>query len=241
MHAESGTPPTKNRPSVTAGILKRVGTVAIFLVLIALILFLASGRPTWIWAWLYLGISLVSVLINAIIMLPTNAETVAERGEFKITQKWDQIVSGLYALAMYFALPLVAGMDVRFGWTGDLSMWWHIAGAVVLVLGLELSGWAMIANAYFSTAVRIQSDRGHAVCDTGPYRFVRHPGYVGFVLHALSLPFLLGSLWALIAGIAASAFMIIRTSFEDRLLQAELSGYRDYVHKVRYRLLPGVW
>ncbi|MDH4208535.1 MAG: isoprenylcysteine carboxylmethyltransferase family protein [Anaerolineae bacterium] len=241
MNGESGILPTKNRPSVAAGILKRAATVAIFLLFIAVILFLASGRLNWTWAWVYLGISLVSVVINAIIMLPTNPETVAERGELKITQKWDQVVSGLYALAMYLALPLVAGLDVRFGWTGDLSLPWHLAGAVVLVLGLELSGWAMIANAYFSTAVRIQDDRGHAVCDTGPYRFVRHPGYVGFILHAISLPFLLGSLWALIPGIIASVCMIIRTSFEDRTLQAELAGYEDYVRKVRYRLFPGIW
>jgi protein-S-isoprenylcysteine O-methyltransferase Ste14 len=241
MHAESGTPPTANRPNITAGILKRVASVAIFLVFIALVLFLASGRPAWTWAWVYLGISVVTLLINAMIMLPTHAETVAERGELKITQKWDKIVSGLYALAMYFALPLVAGLDVRFGWTGDLGLAWHIAGAVVLALGVELSAWAMIANAYFSTAVRIQSERGHAVCDGGPYRFVRHPGYVGFILHALSLPFLLGSLWALVPGIIASASLIVRTSLEDRTLQADLAGYPDYVQKVRFRLLPGVW
>jgi protein-S-isoprenylcysteine O-methyltransferase Ste14 len=139
--------------------------------------------------------------------------------------KWVGVALGALALLLFAFLTLT----------------WHIAGAVVLVLGLELSGWAMIANAFFSTAVRIQDDRGHAVCDTGPYRFVRHPGYVGFILHALGLAFLLGSLWALIASIAASAFVIIRMSFEDRLLQAELSGYPDCVQKVRYRLLPGVW
>jgi protein-S-isoprenylcysteine O-methyltransferase Ste14 len=241
MNTQSVVPPAEHHPNVVAGILKRLGTVVLFLVVIALILFLASGRPNWIWAWVYLGISVVTMSINALVMLPTHAETVAERGELKITQKWDQIVSGLYALAMYFALPLVAGLNVRFAWTGDLSVPWHIAGAVVLALGLELTGWAMIANAYFSTAVRIQDERGHKVCDTGPYGFVRHPGYVGVILHALSLPFLLGSLWALIPGIIASACIIIRTSFEDRLLQAELAGYQNYVQKVPFRLLPGIW
>jgi protein-S-isoprenylcysteine O-methyltransferase Ste14 len=142
---------------------------------------------------------------------------------------------------MYFALPLVAGLDVRFGWTRDLSVAWHVAGAVVLAVGLELTSWAMIANAYFSMAVRIQSDRGHTVCSTGPYRFVRHPGYVGFILQSISLSFLWGSLWALIPSITATVLIIIRTSFEDRMLQAELPGYQDYVQKVRYRLVPGIW
>ena len=241
MNTESEIPPTENHPNVVAGILKRIGTLAIFFVLIAVILFLAAGRLNWTWAWVYLGICLVSVLINGTITLRTSPETIAERGELKMTRKWDKIVSGLYALAMYFALPLVAGLDVRFGWARDISVAWHVAGAVVFAVGLELSAWAMIANAYFSTAVRIQSDRGHTVCSTGPYRFVRHPGYVGFILQSISVPFLLGSLWALIPGITATVLMIIRTSLEDRTLQAELPGYQDYVQKVRYRLVPGIW
>lgn len=241
MNTRSEIPPTENHPNVLAGILKRIGTVAIFFVLIAVILFLAAGRLNWTWAWVYLGICLVSVLINAPIMLRTSPETIAERGEFRITEKWDKVVSGLYALAMYFALPLVAGLDVRFDWPPDLSVAWHVAGAVVLAVGLGLGSWAMIANAYFSTAVRIQSDRGHTVCSSGPYRFVRHPGYAGFILQALGVPILLGSLWALIPGLTATVLMIIRTSFEDRMLQAELTGYQDYVQKVRYRLVPGIW
>jgi protein-S-isoprenylcysteine O-methyltransferase Ste14 len=99
----------------------------------------------------------------------------------------------------------------------------------------------MIANTYFSTAVRIQSDRGQTVCRTGPYRFVRHPGYVGFILQSFGTPILLGSTWALIPGVAAAAILVIRTSLEDRMLQAELTGYREYVQEVRYRLVPRIW
>jgi len=241
MNTKSERSPSENRPNVVAGILKRIGTLAIFFVLIAVILFLAAGRLDWTWAWVYLGICLVSVSINATITLRTSPETIAERGELKMTKTWDKVVSGLCALAMYVALPLVAGLDMRFGWARDLSVAWHAAGAVVLAVGLELTSWAMIANAYFSTAVRIQSDRGHTVCSTGPYRFVRHPGYVGFILQALGVPILLGSLWALVPGIAAAALVSIRTSLEDRTLQAELPGYQDYVQQVRYRLVPGIW
>jgi protein-S-isoprenylcysteine O-methyltransferase Ste14 len=241
MNTDSEPPNAENRSKVVAGILKRSGTIAIFLVVMAAILFLAAGRLIWTWAWVYLGICFVSVLINGAITLRTSPETIAERGELKMTKKWDKVVSGLYALVLYFALPLVAGLDVRFSWTQDLSVAWHVAGAVALAVGLELAAWAMIANAYFSTAVRIQTDRGHTVCSTGPYRFVRHPGYVGFILQSLSVPFLLGSLWALIPGIAAAVLMVIRTSLEDRTLQAELPGYPEYVQKVRYRLVPGIW
>ena len=241
MNTKSEIPPTENHPNLAAGIVMRFGAIAIVFVLQAVILFLAAGRLNWTWAWVYLGICLVSVSINGTFMLRTSPETIAERGRPKETKDWDKVVSGLWSLALFLVLPLVAALDVRFGWTRELSAAWHIAGAVVLAVGLGLGGWAMIANAYFSTAVRIQSDRGQTVCRTGPYRFVRHPGYVGFILQSLGIPFLLGSLWALIPGITAAALMIIRTSFEDRMLQAELPGYRDFVQEVRYRLVPGIW
>ncbi len=241
MSAIPETPTTQNPVSTARGILNRIITVVIFLVLIAAILFLSAGKLTWVWAWVYLGICIVIMLTNATIMFRTSLETIAERGRPQETKDWDKVVSGLYALAIYFALPLVAGLDVRFGWTSGLNLAWHIAGAVALVAGFGLSSWAMIANAYFSTAVRIQSERGHTVCRSGPYRFVRHPGYVGFILQSLSTPLLLGSLWALVPGIVAAAFMVVRTALEDRTLQAELPGYQEYVQEVRSRLVPGVW
>jgi protein-S-isoprenylcysteine O-methyltransferase Ste14 len=241
MNTKPEMPITEKRPSVAAGIAARVGTVAFFIVLQAGILFLAAGRLNWTWAWVYLGICLVSVAINGTIMLRTSPETIAERGRPQETRDWDKVIGGLWALVLYLVLPLVAGLDVRFGWTRELGAAWNLAGAAVLAVGLGLGGWAMIANAYFSTAVRIQSDRGQTVCRTGPYRFVRHPGYVGFTLQSLGTPLLLGSLWALIPGITAAALMVIRTSFEDRMLQTELPGYRDYARQVRFRLVPGVW
>jgi protein-S-isoprenylcysteine O-methyltransferase Ste14 len=109
------------------------------------------------------------------------------------------------------------------------------------VLSLAFASWAMIENAFFSTAVRIQTDRGQTVCQTGPYRFVRHPGYVGFILQSLATPILLGSIWALLPGMAAGIALVVRTGFEDRALQVELPGYREYAQQIRFRLLPGFW
>jgi protein-S-isoprenylcysteine O-methyltransferase Ste14 len=241
MRNAAENPPTENRPAVAAGVAIRVATVVIFILVQAVVLFLAAGQLNWTWAWVYLGICLAILLINGTIMLCTSPETIAERGQPGETKAWDKVVSGLYGLALYLALPLVAGLDVCFGWTPEVSIAWHIVGATVLVGGLGLAAWAMISNAFFSTAVRIQNDRGHTVCRSGPYRFVRNPGYVGFILQSLGTPVLLGSLWALISGAIAVACMIIRTSWEDRTLQAELPGYRDFVKEVPYRLVPGVW
>lgn len=154
---------------------------------------------------------------------------------------WDKAVSGVLLLAGYLAVPLVAGLDTRFGWTHPLGVIRHAAGAAALAMGFGLTVWAMRANAYFSTAVRIQGEREHTVCTGGPYRFVRHPGYVGYVLQTLGIPLLLGSSWALLPALAAICALVTRTALEDRLLQAELPGYRTYAQEVRYRLVPGIW
>lgn len=227
--------------NVKTGILARGLQVLLMFSVMSLELFLGSGNITWIWAWVFLGIGLISVAINSFIMLRNSPATVAERGRPKETQTWDKWVSGVWLIGQYFALPLVAALDNRFSWTGDLSLTWHVVGAIAYSLSLGLSSWAMISNAFFSTAVRLQADRGQQVCRSGPYRYVRHPGYVGFFLQAVCAPLLLGSLWALIISLPAGISMLIRTSLEDRMLQEQLPGYKEYASEVRYRLMPGIW
>jgi protein-S-isoprenylcysteine O-methyltransferase Ste14 len=140
---------------------------------------------------------------------------------------------------MYIALPLVAGLDMRFGWARELSIAWHVAGGMVFAVGLALPSWVITVNPHIWSDVPIQP--GQTVCSAGPYRFVRHPAYAGLILQALGVPILLGSLWALIPGITAVVCVIVATSSEDRILRAELPGYQDYAQKVRFRLLPGIW
>ena len=239
MTAES--PPSKEKLDVKEGILTRAMQILVMFIIMALELFLGAGTLNWKWAWAYLVISLVSVSINAVFMLRTSPETVAERGKPKEVKTWDKWIGGAILIIQYILVLIIAALDFRFGWTGEVALAWHILGAVVYALSLGLTGWAMITNAYFSTAVRIQTDRGQQVCRTGPYRYVRHPGYVGFFMQALSVPILLGSLWALLFAIPAGVLIIIRTAKEDRMLQDELAGYQQYTQEVKYRLLPGVW
>ena len=227
--------------SLAAGITSRAEQILIMFIIMGLELFLGSGKLTWTWAWVFIGIGLLSLSINAVFMLRTSPETVAERGRPKEVKDWDKLVGGAWLLGQYFLLPLVAALDIRFGWTRELATLWHVLGAMVYGLSLGLTGWAMITNTYFSTAVRIQADRGQQVCTTGPYHYVRHPGYVGFFFQALSVPILLGSIWALLFAIPAGVLMVIRTAIEDRMLQEELAGYKEYAREVKYRLLPGVW
>lgn len=241
MNSEPKTPPNGNKSSMVADIIRRFVTIALFIVLQGVILFGTAGRLNWIWAWVFLAICLLTVVINGAIALRVHPETIAERGRLPETAGWDKVVSGLGGLAMYVVTPLVAGPDQRFHWTRGLSTTWNIVGGVALAAAWGLVAWAMITNAYFSTAVRIQTEGGHAVCSSGPYRFVRHPGYVGYGVQSLATGLLLGSLWTLPVGIATAVLTVIRTSLEDRFLQAELPGYAEYVQRVRYRLVPGIW
>ncbi len=237
----TGTTPTVDRPNLAAGIAIRLGTIFFMLALQGVILFGAAGQFDWIWAWLFLGINLAVILINGIFMLRSGLETIAERGRPKEFKTWDKAVGGLWGVMHYLVLPLVAGLDARFGWTRGMGPAANIAGAVVFVAGLALFSWAMITNAFFSTTARIQTDRGQTVCRTGPYRSVRHPGYIGAILQSPGTSILLGSLWSLIPAAAAAVFMIVRTALEDRMLQNGLVGYKEYIKAVTYRLVPGIW
>ncbi|MCL4524587.1 MAG: isoprenylcysteine carboxylmethyltransferase family protein [Acidobacteria bacterium] len=137
---------------------------------------------------------------------------------------------------------IVAGLDVgRYRWSGELPVAAQLAGLAIMALGLCGWGWAMLSNRFFSSEVRIQSDRGHTVVSSGPYRFVRHPGYACalFVFGASGLA--LGSLWAILPAIGIVLIFLRRTKLEDDILRAELQGYAEYAKQVRFRLLPGVW
>jgi hypothetical protein len=138
MSTSSDVPPSEGRGDLSRGILIRFGQVTFVFVVQALILFLAANKLSWLWAWVFMGICILSASINSYLMLRTGPETIAERGRAKETRDWDKIVAGLWALSLFLAVPLVAGLDARFGWTQGLNPAYNIAGAVMLALGLGL-------------------------------------------------------------------------------------------------------
>ena len=154
---------------------------------------------------------------------------------------WDKVLGPLMALTLSFPLVIVAGLDHRFGWSPVFPSWLNITGIFLIALGYAFAAWALAENRFFSSLMRIQTDRGHRVCDRGPYRIVRHPGYAGNLLALPGLVLALGSAWTLIPVGIALVVAVIRTALEDRTLQEELPGYREYTSRVRYRLLPGVY
>ena len=174
-------------------------------------------------------------------MIPRYPELLAERvGPKKGAKTWDTALLSLYGVAMMI-MWIVAGLDLRYRWSSGIGPVAQIGAMLIVIAGYALVVWATGVNAFFSQVVRIQTERGHTVVSSGPYRYVRHPAYVGMILVVLGAPIMLGSWWALIPGVISAVLMIVRTALEDRTLQAELPGYAEYAQRVRYRLVPGVW
>jgi protein-S-isoprenylcysteine O-methyltransferase Ste14 len=145
------------------------------------------------------------------------------------------------SLSVGFPLVIVAGLDRRWDWSPPFEPWLAIPGLCLVAVGYGFAVWAMIENEFFSGTVRIQRDRGHRVCDSGPYGFLRHPGYAGNALALPAMVLALGSLWTAIPAAFALVVIVLRTSLEDKTLVKELPRYRDYSRRVRYRLVPGIW
>ena len=180
-------------------------------------------------------------IATAVIILRFNPDLLAERmGPRRGAKRWDIAIMstlGLTQLARY----IVAGLDQRYGWTGGLPLAAQLGALVISILGYTLVVWATASNAFFSQIVRIQAERNHTVATGGPYQYMRHPAYLGALAYELAVPILLASWWAFILSLLNAVLLIIRTTLEDRTLQAELTGYPDYARQVRYRLLPGIW
>jgi protein-S-isoprenylcysteine O-methyltransferase Ste14 len=211
------------------------------IVAMAVALFWSAGRIDWWPAWAAIAVWLVFYTAMDITIFRLSPDLIAERlSPPKGAKTWDRAILSILRLTQ-LARYILAGLDQRYGWTGGFPFAAQIAGLTLCSLCYALLLWAMASNNFFSQIVRIQSDRGHAIVSGGPYRYVRHPAYVGMILFEIAMSTLLASWWALIAGGLCSILIILRTSLEDRTLQVELAGYADYARQVRYRLLPGIW
>lgn len=212
--------------------------------LIPLLLLICGGDPGWWQAWLY-ALLIVGFGVGGRIWAERrHPGLTAERQSREILQNakdWDKVLAPLMAVGISYPLVIIAGLDHRFAWSPDLPLWLNLIGFVLIALGYAFSSWAVVENRFFYSLVVIQTDRGHVVCDSGPYQIVRHPGYAGNVIAPFGIVLALGSLWTLLPAAAALVVTATRTALEDRTLQQELPGYRDYADRVRYRLIPGMF
>jgi len=212
--------------------------------LIPLILFICGGDLGWWQAWLYSMLILAAGIGGRMWADRRHPGLTAERQNMEKIQSakaWDKVLAPLMALSVSFPLVIVAGLDHRFGWSHPFPLWLTVLGFLLISLGYAFAAWALIENRFFSSVVRIQVDRGHVVCESGPYRIVRHPGYAGNVLALPGMVLALSSTWTAIPAAVALIIAVMRTVLEDQTLQAELPGYRGYARRVRYRLIPGIY
>lgn len=209
--------------------------------IIGVVLFASAGDLAWWPAWAYMFVLIATTLVPLIGPLRLDEGLVRERISRKPGRKrWDKYF--VASIGLFTAAELiVSGLDHRWMWTPPRPLWSHLLGLLLIVLGTVGLIWAMRANRFFSAFIRIQHDRGHRVVDTGPYSFVRHPGYTASCLRSLGVPLLFGSNWAFIVAGLFVVMFIVRTILEDRVLQKELPGYREYAERVTWKIIKGIW
>ena len=218
--------------------------IILFYLLIPFVLLVSGGNLMWWPAWIYSFLIVIVGIGGRILAEQRHPGLLAERQNIEKLQgakAWDKLLAPLMALSVSFPLVIVAGLDHRFGWSPVFPLCLIVLGFLLISLGYAFASWALIENRFFYSVVRIQVDRGHVVCDSGPYRIVRHPGYAGNILALLGIVLALSSMWTLIPVTVALIITVIRTVLEDRTLQEELPGYKDYTQRVRYRLIPWVY
>jgi protein-S-isoprenylcysteine O-methyltransferase Ste14 len=217
---------------------------ALFSLLPAVVIFTSAGNLRWGAAWLYIGTLWTVTVGTRLLILRYTPALLAERASSVRRDdiaRWDRLILPTIAMFGPLASWIIAGLSYRFGWLGGLPAITQAAALAVLVAGSALVTWSMLVNPFFSAVVRIQRDRGQTAISKGPYRFVRHPGYLGMLVANLATPILLDAPWTLVPVGVVAVLVVARTALEDKKLRAELPGYAEYARATPARLIPGVW
>ena len=217
-------------------------SLAVTLLLMAAVMFLSAGTFRWPHGLLFLAVFLFLTLVAMAWLWRVNSEIFVARRRLtgQGTKGWDLALL-LILLASFLATLIVGGLDDgRFHWA-PAPPWAVLLGYALLVVGYLGTGWAQAVNRHFEPSVRIQSDRDHHVITTGPYAYVRHPGYIFGIILTFGVALALGSLWALLPAVLVVIALAIRTNLEDATLRRELPGYEEFAVRVRYKWIPGIW
>jgi protein-S-isoprenylcysteine O-methyltransferase Ste14 len=213
----------------------------IFILILTIILFIVVGRWDWMTGWVYMTMY-ACVTVIGVLVVPFDQELIDERTQIKEgVKEWDKRITVIGSILYPLAIFIVAGLDARNIWSPPVPLALQFTALIVAAVSNLISIWATVVNKFYGRFVRIQKERGHFVIDEGPYQYIRHPGYLGQIIFSITSAIALASLWALIPSSLFAVLLIVRTALEDRTLQDELGGYKEYAARVRYRLLPGVW
>jgi len=226
----------QNKPVIWRAIVQ----VVIVVVIAPFMPMIISAQWDWWQAWAYAVVSILAFAISRLLVARKHPDLLKERARFmdaKDTKPWDKVLAPLLGIGSVIIL-IVAGFDRH---SSPPVSALNLVALLGICLGYGFSSWALIENRFFAGTVRIQTERGHHVVTTGPYRIMRHPGYAGGLFGYVFIPILLDSFWAWIPTILLAVVIIIRTALEDKTLQEELPGYKEFTKKTKYRLLPGIW
>lgn len=217
-------------------IIQLAGTLVFYLVI-----FLSAGRVNYWQGWIYAVIGVVMTVLTYTVF-SMSRELMDERSKPGAgAKKWDKAILA-YSALMLVAMFVVAGLDSgRFHWSPRFHWSLYLLGVIFTVAGQLLFIVAQNQNKFFSSVVRIQSERGHTVYKDGLYKIVRHPAYLGNFIQTLGFPLLFGSLWSIIPVVISIILLLIRTQLEDKTLVNELDGYRQYTGETRYKIIPYIW
>ena len=221
-------------------LVRAAGMLVVQTVVLGLLLFLSAGTLAWERGWLFLAVFLAVTSVIILYIWRTNPDLIGARSRVRFEKRWDFFVGSTAIAGLVAIFPVAALDDGRFHWHPE--PWWVCGvGYALLLVSMGVLTWVGAVNKFAEPAVRIQTERGHKVIDTGPYAAVRHPSYVTAVFFFSGIALSLGSLWALVPAGVATLALLVRTAWEDQTLQAELPGYKEYAQRVRYKWVPGVW
>ena len=221
----------------TKYLIKTLGTSLFF----TMILFISAWKIDYWQGFVFGGTNLITGLMN-FRTIKNDSELMTERSKVGDGAKsWDKIILGLSGIT-YLVSVVVAGLDSgRFQWSPNFHWSVYLIGFMLTIIGQVIFLTARKENKYFSSVVRIQTDREQSVCESGVYKIVRHPGYLGMIISLMAMPLLTGAIWSYIPIIASVILLIIRTYMEDETLKKELTGYIEYTQKTKQRLVPKIW
>ena len=217
--------------------------MALIVILVPMLPLLISWQWDWWEAWVYAFLSIGGFVVSRVLAGRKNPGQLAERAKGLMHQdaeEWDRKLAPIAGLGGS-VIPIAAGLDAVFGWSASISLPVRLVGLALMLIGYFISTYALVENSFFSGMVRLQKERGHHVIDTGPYAWVRHPGYAGALLLYIGVPLLLNSWWSYLPFALWMIPLVIRTSKEDQFLQEKLEGYKEFTRKTKYRLFPGIW
>jgi protein-S-isoprenylcysteine O-methyltransferase Ste14 len=205
-----------------------------------MLLFIAAGTLRWPAAWVLIAEMGAGSIALGLWLRRHDPSLLVERLSVHYQAPWDKALVGALIISLIGWFVLMAFDAVRFHWS-EIPLSVQVVGAFLILLSIYFNFLVFRENTFAAPAVKIQTERGHRVVSTGPYAYVRHPMYTGIVFFYIGVPLLLGSWYGLAAAMFSLYILAVRAVLEERTLMAELAGYREYVERVRYRLIPGIW